>query len=107
QHLPSLDDQQLIAGLFNSVSGALFAAPRGPRQVLSSAMASPDTTDILARLQRSSVDTASLEALRLTVDRLCSDYPFVSAHQLLVESRDGLLVAVTWWEVGVPLGKHR
>lgn len=107
QNLPSSDYQKLIAGLFNSVSGALFAAPRDPRQVLSSAVAETDTTDLLSRLQRSSVDTASLEALRLTADRLCSDYPFVSAHQLLVESRGWLTRVGDMLESRVTLAQHR
>lgn len=107
QNLPSADYQKLIAGLFNSVSGALFAAPRDPRQVLSNAVEDPDTTDLLSRLQRSSVDTASLEALRLTADRLCSDYPFVSAHQLLVESRGWLARVGDMLESRVTLAQHR
>lgn len=107
QNLPSFDYQKLIAALFNSVSGALFAAPRDPQQILSSAVAETDTTDLLARLQRSSVDTAALEALRLTADRLCSDYPVVSAHQLLVESRGWLTRVGDMLESRVTLAQHR
>lgn len=107
QTRPNADYQKLVAALFNSVSGALFAAPRDPHQVLSNAVAGSETTDLLARLQRSSVDTASLEALRLTADRLCSDYSFVSAHQLLVESRGWLTRVGDMMESRVTLAQHR
>lgn len=107
QTRPSSEYQKLVASLFNSVSGALFAAPRDPHQVLASAVSETDTTDLLARLQRSSVDAASLEALRLTADRLCADYPFVSAHQLLVESRGWLTRVGDMLERRVTLAQHR
>lgn len=108
QTRPSTDYQKLIASLFNSVSGALFANPRDPRQLLSHAVSDEaDTTDLLSRLQRSSVDAASLEALRLTADRLCSDYPYVAAHQLLVESRGWLTRVGDMLESRVTLAQHR
>ena len=107
QNLPSSEYQKLIAGLFNSVSGALFAAPRRPTDVLSLAAPDTDTTDLLARLRRSSVDDATLAALRVTADRLCSDYPHIPAHQLLVESRGWLTRVGDLMEGHLTLQQHR
>jgi hypothetical protein len=38
-----------------------------------------DTLEVLTRLRGSSIDGAVLEGLRITVDRLCSEYPYLPA----------------------------
>ncbi|WP_393916758.1 XRE family transcriptional regulator [Halostreptopolyspora alba] len=66
-----------------------------------------DTPDLLARMSTSAVDTATLEALRLTVDRLCADYPSVAAHQLLTESRAWLDRMADLLNHRLTLSQHR
>ncbi|OLT26600.1 hypothetical protein BJF83_20775 [Nocardiopsis sp. CNR-923] len=105
--LPSAEYQRMIASLFGSVSGAFFAAPRSPQEVLEAAVPGSDTPELLARLRRSAVDQATLESLRLTVDRLCSDYPVISAHQLLTEGRAWLARLADLLELRVSLTQHR
>lgn len=86
------DYQRYLATLFESVPGALFP----PAQPL---LLPPtgDVSELLQQLQASSVDDASLHGIALTVDRLCSEYPYVPAGQLLIESRAwlGRLVQLT------------
>ncbi|MEU0493761.1 XRE family transcriptional regulator [Nocardiopsis sp. NPDC006139] len=105
--MPSPEYQRMIASLFGTVSGAMFAAPRSPREIMAAAAPDADTPNLIARLRRSSVDTATLDALRLTVDRLCSDYPLVDAHQLLTEGRAWLARLADMLDMGVSLSQHR
>lgn len=105
--LPSGEYQKMIAALFGSVSGAFFAAPRSPQEVLEAAVPGADTPELLARLRKSAVDQATLDSLRLTVDRLCSDYPVVNAHQLLTEGRAWLARLADLLELRVSLTQHR
>ncbi|MFE1396256.1 XRE family transcriptional regulator [Nocardiopsis alba] len=48
-----------------------------------------------------------MDALRLTVDRLCADYPVVDAHQLLTEGRAWLTRLADLLDMGVSLTQHR
>jgi hypothetical protein len=76
------DNMRFLATLFESVPGALFPPARP-------VLAAPtgDVGELLQQLQASSVDDASLHGIGLTVDRLCSEYPYVPAGQLLTEGR--------------------
>ena len=46
-----------------------------------------DTLELVGRLQRSDLDQATLDGLRIMADRLCSEYPYMPADQLLTEGR--------------------
>ncbi|PWV44545.1 XRE family transcriptional regulator [Nocardiopsis sp. L17-MgMaSL7] len=105
--LPSAEYQRMVASLFGSVSGAFFVTPRSPQEILTTAAPGSDTPDLLARLRRSAVDQATLESLRLTVDRLCSDYPVVGAQQLLTEGRAWLTRLADLLDLRVSLTQHR
>lgn len=106
--LPNVEYQRLIAAIFGSVSGAMFAAPRDPQEVMRTAgAAEAETADVLARLRASSVDQATLDALRLTVDRLCADYPTTPAHQLLLEGRSWLARIGDLLDMRTSLSQHR
>lgn len=106
--LPSPEYQRLIAAIFGSVSGAMFAAPRDPQDVMVSAGTPVSvTTEVLSRLQASAIDQATLDALRLTVDRLCADYPTVPAPQLLLEGRSWLTRISDLLDMRVTLSQHR
>lgn len=74
--------QRMLATLFDNVPGALFppAQQKQPQP-------SGDVGELLQQLQASSVDQATLDGITFTVDRLCSEYPYTPADQLLVEGR--------------------
>ncbi|WP_020380374.1 hypothetical protein [Nocardiopsis potens] len=104
---PDLEYQRVIASMFGTVSAAMFADPRSPHAVLTSAVGDADTPGLLARIRASAVDRATLEAMRLTVDRLCADYPSVPSHQLLIEARGWLGRVGDLLEHRVTLEQHR
>lgn len=76
------DNQRYLATLFDSVPGALF-----PPQRQTAPMPDGDVGELLGQLQTSTVDRATLDGITVTVDRLCSEYPYTPAEQLLVEGR--------------------
>ena len=81
----------LIAATLGTVTHALFPVPArrdGDAEII--AASGMETLDIVNRLHRSDVDNATLEALRITTDRLCSEYPYMPSAQLLIEGRHWL-----------------
>jgi hypothetical protein len=44
-----------------------------------------DTLELVSRLQRSDLDEATVNGLRVMADSLCSEYPFMPADRLLTE----------------------
>ncbi len=66
-----------------------------------------DTLEVLTRLRGSSIDDATLQSLRITVDRLCSEYPYLPAPQLLVEGRSWLRRITTMLDRQVTLSQHK
>lgn len=107
-HLPGDFYQPIIARTFGTARFALFPAA-GRRDgdselVVATGM---DTLDILARVQRSDVDTATLDALRITVDRLCSEYPYLPSEQLVLEGRQWLRRVADLRSQRLTLSQHR
>lgn len=76
------DNQRYLATLFGSVSGALFPPAQRSEQ-----LPSGDVPELLQQLQASSVDNSALQGVQLTVEKLCSEYAYTPAEQLLVEGR--------------------
>jgi transcriptional regulator with XRE-family HTH domain len=88
EHQPEEFYRRLIAKTFGTVTAAIWPQERrGSDLIAASGM---DTLEILTRLRSSSVDQATLDALRITVDRLCSDYPHMDPRDLAVEGRQWL-----------------
>ncbi|MBB5869120.1 tetratricopeptide (TPR) repeat protein [Allocatelliglobosispora scoriae] len=77
----------LIAKTFGTVTAAIFpnVVRRSPDAELLTD-AGLDTLEIVSRLRVSDVSQSTLDALHIAVDRLCCDYPHVTAEQL---HRDG------------------
>ena len=102
---PSPEYQRMIASMFGSVSAAFFA-PRSPQEIVTTA--APDAgPELLARLQHSAVDQATMDGLRMTVDRLCADYPTVPAEQLLTEGQAWLSRVADLLDTRVTLTQHK
>ncbi|MFI7347220.1 XRE family transcriptional regulator [Streptomyces sp. NPDC049936] len=100
--------QPLIAAIFGTVTHALFPAPSrrdGEKEILTAS--GMETLEIVSRLNRSDVDGATLDALRITIDRLCSEYPFMPSGQLLVEGRQWLRRVVELHAKSLTLAQHR
>ncbi|MEV8052457.1 tetratricopeptide repeat protein [Streptomyces bacillaris] len=100
--------QPIIAAMFGTVTHALFPAPPrrdGDREIL--AASGMETLEIVSRLNRSDVDNATLDALRITTDRLCSEYPFMPSGQLLIEGRQWLRRVVDLHTKSLTLAQHR
>jgi len=71
------------------------------------AVSGMDTVELVSRLQRSDLDQATLDGLRIMADRLCSEYPFMPADQLLVEGRSWLQRVVSFQGQRLTLNQHR
>jgi tetratricopeptide (TPR) repeat protein len=61
----------------------------------------------VSRLNRSDVDNSTLDALRITADRLSSEYPFMPSEQLLIEGRQWLRRVVDLHKKSLTLAQHR
>ncbi|MGW7401831.1 XRE family transcriptional regulator [Streptomyces cyaneofuscatus] len=97
-----------IASTFGTTTGAFF--PQKPRrdgraEILQ--VSGMDTVDIIARLRASDVDVATLDALRITADRLCCEYAYMPADQLLLEGKAWLARVVGLQHQRVSLAQHR
>ncbi|MGW5178247.1 XRE family transcriptional regulator [Streptomyces sp. NPDC004082] len=100
--------QPIIAVTFGTVTHALFPAPArrdGDREIL--AASGMETLEIVSRLNRSDVDGATLDALRITTDRLCSEYPYMPSSQLIIEGRQWLRRVVELHTKSLTLAQHR
>ncbi|GAB3265166.1 hypothetical protein GCM10027456_48420 [Kineosporia babensis] len=70
-------------------------------------VAGMETLEIVSRLRRSDIDNATLDALRITVDRLCSEYAYLPADQLLIEGRNWLNRIASMQSQRLTLSQHR
>ena len=66
-----------------------------------------DTLEIVSRLRASDVSTATLDALRITADRLCCEYPYMSSEQLRVEGQAWLRRITALLERRLSLSQHQ
>ncbi|MDN3025653.1 XRE family transcriptional regulator [Streptomyces sp. S.PB5] len=102
------DHRALIATVFGTTTHAFFPVEHrrdGNAEVQD--VSGMDTVEIVARLRASDVDEATLDALRITVDRLCTEYAYMPGDQLLVEGRAWLNRVVTMQHQRLTLGQHR
>ena len=105
-HVPDDYYRPLLARTFGTVTAAMFPdVHRGAETVVRAT--GMHTLDIISRLQRSDVDSATIEALRITVDRLCSEYPYMPSEQLLADGRRWLEQLVDMRSHRLSFGQHR
>ena len=88
--MPDDFHQPIIAAVFGTPRHAMFPTPprRDPDEDLV-ALSGMDTLELGGRLQRSDMDKAALDAVRITADRLCREYPHQSAEDLVHEGPAG------------------
>jgi len=97
-----------IAATFGTTTYAFFpvTGSRDGRAEIQ-AVSGMDTVDIVSRLRASDVDTATLDALRITTDRLCTEYAHAPAEQLLTEGRAWLGRVANLQHQRLTLSQHR
>ncbi len=78
-----------VAATFGTVEDDLFPPDTTADSLLVTATGM-DTAELIARLRGSSVDDATLQAVRVTADRLCTEYRFRPAQDLRVEGQEWL-----------------
>lgn len=84
---PSEEYQVAIARMFSSVQRAYFderPAVSVPR------LSNDQTVELVQQLRSSAIDDPAVDALRITVDQLCTDYSTRDTRSLLDESRQWL-----------------
>jgi transcriptional regulator with XRE-family HTH domain len=107
-HLPDGFYRPLIAELFGTVTAAMFPEPPAPAPgSLLLTATGMSTTEIIARVRGSSIDTATLEGLRITADQLCCEYPYMPSEQLATEGRQWLRRITALLEQSLTLTQHR
>ncbi|MCX3060407.1 helix-turn-helix domain-containing protein [Streptomyces beihaiensis] len=105
---PSEFYQPIIAATFGTVTHAIFPVPvrrDGNAEII--AASGMETMEILSRMQASDVDNATLDALRITADRLCSEYPYMPSDQLALEGRQWLKRVAGLQSQRLTLAQHR
>lgn len=98
----------LIAATFGTVEAALFPRPsrrNGGSEV--AALSGLEMVELLQRLQASDVDAATVEGVRITTERLCSQYKELPAEQLRVEGRKWLEELVALQARRLNFSQHR
>ncbi|SBT94013.1 hypothetical protein GA0115233_107647 [Streptomyces sp. DI166] len=97
-----------IAATFGTTTYAFFPmASRRDGRAEVQAVSGMDTVDIVSRLRASDVDTATLDALRITTDRLCTEYAYLPAEQLLTEGKAWLGRVANLQHQRLTLAQHR
>jgi tetratricopeptide (TPR) repeat protein len=98
----------IIAKTFGTVTHAMFPVePTRDRDAEVLTTSGMHTLEVISRLQRSDLDNATLNALRVTTDALCSEYPFMPADQLLTEGRAWLRRMIDYQGQHLTIKQHR
>jgi tetratricopeptide (TPR) repeat protein len=98
----------LIARTFGTVTAAFFPPPHG-RSADAELLAGSglDTVELVSRLRSSDVSPATLDALRITTDRLCSEYPYAACEQLRAEGQTWLRRITSLLDHRLTLAQHQ
>ncbi|MBO0855497.1 MAG: XRE family transcriptional regulator [Nocardia sp.] len=97
----------IIAAAFDTVTAAFFpkARPNRDDELLSST--GMDTLEFIGRLRMSDVSVATLDAIRITAERLCCEYPFADPHELHAEGTAWLRRITALLDGRLTLSQHR
>jgi tetratricopeptide (TPR) repeat protein len=108
EHVPDGFYRPLIAKTFGTVTDAIWPQPvQCESDVALLAATGMDTLEIVSRIRSSSIDSVTLDGLRITVDRLCCDYRHVPADQLVLEGRQWLRRITGLLDRRMTLSQHR
>lgn len=108
EHVPDGFYRPLIAKTFGTVTAAIWPQDsQGESDIQLLTATAMDTFEIISRIRTSSIDSVTLEGLRITVDRLCCDYRHVPADQLVLEGRQWLRRITGLLDRRMTLSQHR
>lgn len=97
----------IIAAAFDTVTAAFFpkARPNRDDELLSST--GMDTLEFLGRLRMSDISSATLDAIRITAERLCCEYPSSDPRTLHAEGTAWLRRITSLLDGRLTLAQHR
>lgn len=72
----------------SGISGGLLAP--GSQDEILVAHTGMDTLELLRRVRASAIDSSTIDALNITVEQLCCDYPHANAHELMKAGKEWL-----------------
>jgi transcriptional regulator with XRE-family HTH domain len=108
EHVPDGFYRPLIAKTFGTVVGAIWPQPaQRESDIKLLAAAGMDTLEIISRIRSSSIDRATLDGLRIIVDRLCCEHRHLPADQLLRDGRQWLQRITGLLDRRMTLSQHR
>lgn len=97
----------IIAAAFDTVTAAFFPKNRPNRDDELLSATGMDTLEFIGRLRMSDVSTATLDAIRITAERLCCEYPFADPHNLHTEGTSWLRRITSLLDGRLTLSQHR
>ncbi|WP_222932707.1 XRE family transcriptional regulator [Nocardia yunnanensis] len=97
----------IIAAAFDTVTAAFFPKSRPNRDDEMLSATGMDTLEFIGRLRMSDVSGSTLDAIRITADRLCSEYPCADPHELHAEGTAWLRRITSLLDGRLTLAQHR
>ncbi|MFE7799177.1 XRE family transcriptional regulator [Nocardia sp. NPDC057440] len=97
----------IIAAAFDTVTAAFFPKARPNRDDELLSATGMDTLEFIGRLRMSDVSTATLDAIRITAERLCCEYPYTDPHDLHIEGTAWLRRITSLLDGRLTLLQHR
>ncbi|WP_433206011.1 XRE family transcriptional regulator [Nocardia sp. CA-107356] len=97
----------IIAAAFDTVTAAFFPKNRPNRDDELLSATGMDTLEFIGRLRMSDVSTATLDAIRITAERLCCEYPYADPHDLHTEGTSWLRRITSLLDGRLTLSQHR
>ncbi|MEU8897546.1 XRE family transcriptional regulator [Nocardia sp. NPDC048505] len=97
----------IIAAAFDTVTAAFFPKSRPNRDDELLSATGMDTLEFIGRLRMSDVSAATLDAIRITAERLCCEYPYADPHSLHSEGTAWLRRITSLLDGRLTLAQHR
>ena len=97
----------IIAAAFETVTAAFFPKARPNRDDELLSCTGMDTLEFLGRLRMSDVSSATLDAIRITAERLCCEYPCADPRELHAEGTAWLRRITSLLDGRLTLAQHR
>ncbi|MGW5318544.1 XRE family transcriptional regulator [Nocardia thailandica] len=97
----------LIAAAFDTVTAAFFPEPRINRDDELLSATGLDTLEFVGRLRMSDVSPATLDAVRITAERLCCEYAYADPARLHAEATAWLRRITSLLDGRLTLAQHR
>ncbi|RBO94358.1 hypothetical protein DFR74_102781 [Nocardia puris] len=97
----------IIAAAFDTVTAAFFPKSRPNRDDELLSATGMDTLEFIGRLRMSDVSASTLDAVRITAERLCCEYPFADPYELHAEGTAWLRRITSLLDARLTLAQHR